>query len=185
MSTAFPLFIPIAIGMKSGNAVDISIYNLLGERVYASANCLTTSTGILTIVPIAIGSRLLSSGMYSLEIISEQKIFRGKFVKQQQIHFLSAFWLCGYSQFLPGGTFGLFLKEHWYYLRINEISLTASQPFNSRVKQRYQSIQNIMKKVGINLSLTQQNAVQLKKNQVQSCLRREQTWYLATNYTNY
>ena len=76
------IFIPIAIGMKSGNAVDISIYNLLGERVYASANCLTTSTGILTIVPIAIGSRLLSSGMYSLEIISEQKIFRGKFVKQ-------------------------------------------------------------------------------------------------------
>ena len=64
----------------NGAAADISIYNLLGEKIYSA------------VVPIAIGSglsrnfemdcRLLSSGMYYLELSSSEKTFRTKFIKQ-------------------------------------------------------------------------------------------------------
>ena len=72
--------------IPNGTAINISIYNLLGERVfgvsdYRPARQYSRSGGLLTDVPITIGSRIFSSGMYLLEINSGEKIYRSKFVK--------------------------------------------------------------------------------------------------------
>jgi PKD repeat protein len=53
-------------------AVEISVYNVLGERIYSAVNCQLST----------VDCRLFHSGMYWLEVSAEGKIFRGKFLKQ-------------------------------------------------------------------------------------------------------
>ncbi len=63
--------LPASIGITRKTAVEISIYNAMGERIYfESENNLRT-----------IDCSLLSQGVYWIEIKSNEKIFRTKFVK--------------------------------------------------------------------------------------------------------
>jgi hypothetical protein len=55
-----------------GTAVEISIYNMIAEKVYSADYC-----GLPTV-----DCRLLSPGMYYLEVTSSGKVFRKKFVKK-------------------------------------------------------------------------------------------------------
>jgi len=66
--------IPIAIGTQftSGAAVEISVYNVLGEKMYVAVDC-----RLLTV-----DCRFLSPGLYYIEISGDGKLFRNKFVKQ-------------------------------------------------------------------------------------------------------
>ena len=63
----------IEIGnLRTGIAVDISIYNMLGEKIYSAADCRTST----------INCQFLSSGMYWIEIGAGEKTFRTKFIKE-------------------------------------------------------------------------------------------------------
>ena len=55
-----------------GTAVEISIYDVLGEIVYRDVNCRQRT----------VDCRLFQTGLYWLEITSSGKIFRTKFIKQ-------------------------------------------------------------------------------------------------------
>ncbi|MEO8087955.1 MAG: T9SS type A sorting domain-containing protein, partial [Bacteroidota bacterium] len=60
-----------------GTAVDVSIYNLVGEKVLMAANCLPIAIGMRTV-----DCRLLPPGIYYLEITNGSKTLRTKFIKQ-------------------------------------------------------------------------------------------------------
>jgi len=66
--------IPIAIGIevKSETAVEISIYNVLGEKIF-----LAVDSRLLTV-----DCRPLLPGLYYVEITAGEKTFRSKFIKQ-------------------------------------------------------------------------------------------------------
>jgi PKD repeat protein len=79
--TVFPNPLTESLSIKGymliGTAVEISIYNVMGEKVFSDA------------IPIAIGSKLptvdcqlFPSGIYYLEIFSDKKTYRAKFLKQ-------------------------------------------------------------------------------------------------------
>ena len=69
--------LPIAIGITIGTAVEISIYNVLGEQI--SAVHLPAASSLLPTCSINVST--LPSGLYYLEINSAGKTFRTKFVK--------------------------------------------------------------------------------------------------------
>lgn len=58
--------------LKKGIAADIAIYNFLGEKVYAAINSHEQ----------VVDCRLLSPGIYWIEIYSGEGIYRSKFIKQ-------------------------------------------------------------------------------------------------------
>lgn len=58
--------------LKKGIAADIAIYNFLGEKVYAAINSDEH----------VVDCRLLSPGIYWIELNTGEGIFRGKFIKQ-------------------------------------------------------------------------------------------------------
>ncbi len=62
----------IGIEVKSETTVEISIYNVMGEKVF-----LAVDSRLLTV-----DCKLLPSGLYFIEIITAEKFFRCKFVKQ-------------------------------------------------------------------------------------------------------
>jgi len=55
----------------SGTAVEISVYNMLGEKMKVAADWKLGT----------VNCELLPSGIYYLEITSEKKIYRTKFIK--------------------------------------------------------------------------------------------------------
>ncbi len=57
---------------KDKKEIDISIYNMLGENIFSAADC-----GLRTV-----DCRLLPFGTYYLEVRSDEKVLRTKFVKQ-------------------------------------------------------------------------------------------------------
>jgi len=63
----------------SGTTVDISIYNLLGKKMYSAVDCelLTVNRELYSV-----NCQLFPSGMYYLEIIDGEKRFVTKFTKQ-------------------------------------------------------------------------------------------------------
>ena len=63
--------IPMAIGIRM-EAVEISIYTVIGEKINAAVDL-----GLLTA-----DCRLLPPGIYCIEVLSGEKIFRSTFVKQ-------------------------------------------------------------------------------------------------------
>ncbi len=60
------------LNIPIGTAINISIYNLLGKRVYLAVDCILPT----------VDCRLLSSGMYWLEVNAGSEIMRSKFIKQ-------------------------------------------------------------------------------------------------------
>ena len=60
---------------------EISIYNVLGEKVMAVC-CGQSATSDPSFGGLTVDCRLLPSGMYSIEIISGENIYRTKFLKQ-------------------------------------------------------------------------------------------------------
>ena len=60
-----------------GTAVQISIYNVLGEKIYSENYSSGNSHE-----PLIVNCEFLPEGIYSLEIISGKKIYRTKFLKQ-------------------------------------------------------------------------------------------------------
>jgi hypothetical protein len=64
--------LPLSLGTTNGNAGDVSIYNVMGEKIYSDfyREALT------------VNCEMLSSGIYFLEVRTDSKIFKGKFVKQ-------------------------------------------------------------------------------------------------------
>jgi hypothetical protein len=58
-------------GLDLNSKHEISIFNLVGEKVFSAVNC-----------KLPIANCQLSSGMYYIEITSDKKIFRMKFLKQ-------------------------------------------------------------------------------------------------------
>jgi len=66
--------LPIAIGITMGTAFDISIYNVLGERVLIQESRSKIDEEIIDVSK-------LGSGLYYIEVKSGEKIFRSKFVK--------------------------------------------------------------------------------------------------------
>ena len=60
-----------------GTAVELTVYNVLGEKVYTAEY-----TSLDNSEPININCEQFPSGTYSLEIISNEKIYRTKFLKQ-------------------------------------------------------------------------------------------------------
>jgi len=65
----------VAGRVTSGTTVEISIYNVLGEKILSG---LPRSIGTESVIDVS----RITSGIYWLEIISDNKIFRTKFVKQ-------------------------------------------------------------------------------------------------------
>jgi len=76
--TAFPNPVSETLDVRglNVNSVDeITIYNIIGEKVFSAVDC--------QLLPIAIGTHFqFPSGMYYLEISSNEKIYRTKFLKQ-------------------------------------------------------------------------------------------------------
>ena len=62
---------------KNETAIDVSIYNVLGEKIYAVADCRLSPDGYRDV-----NCLLFPSGMYYLEVRSNSKTFRTKFIKQ-------------------------------------------------------------------------------------------------------
>ena len=69
------------INLETETAIDISIYNLLGEKVYSVVVCRLFAQANSSYGGWTVDCRLFSPGMYWLEINSDNKIFRTKFVK--------------------------------------------------------------------------------------------------------
>jgi N-acetylneuraminic acid mutarotase len=72
--TAFPNPVSETIyirGLETNTADEVSIYNVVGEKVFSAVHC-----------KVPIGNCQLSSGMYYIEISTNNKIFRSKFLKQ-------------------------------------------------------------------------------------------------------
>jgi hypothetical protein len=66
--------LPMAIGITSGAAVKVSLFNAIGVAVSLPlVNC---------ILPTVIDVHNLSKGMYWIEVRSDEKVFRNKFLKQ-------------------------------------------------------------------------------------------------------
>jgi len=63
-------------------AFEISIYNMLGEKIILPADRQQSAHADPSSGELTIDCRLLSPGMYSIEIISGENIYRTKFVKQ-------------------------------------------------------------------------------------------------------
>jgi len=59
-------------GLENNSADEIKIFNVFGEEVFSAVDCK---------LPIA-NCEFLPQGLYSLEIISDKKIYRAKFLKQ-------------------------------------------------------------------------------------------------------
>jgi PKD repeat protein len=58
-------------GLETNTADEVSIYNVVGEKVFSAVGC-----------KLPIANCQLSSGMYYIEIISNSKTYRTKFLKQ-------------------------------------------------------------------------------------------------------
>jgi hypothetical protein len=78
--TAFPNPVTeslIVTGYQSkGTAVEISIYNIIGEKIITDAQVARGQR------PLEIDCRLFPAGVYFIEINSDKKIYRTKFIKQ-------------------------------------------------------------------------------------------------------
>ncbi len=58
--------------LKDKKGIDISIYNIVGEKVFSAVDCRLPT----------VDCGLFPSGMYYLEVTSSEKVFRSKFIKQ-------------------------------------------------------------------------------------------------------
>ncbi|MEO8087957.1 MAG: T9SS type A sorting domain-containing protein [Bacteroidota bacterium] len=65
-----------------GTAGEISIYNVLGKKVFTAVDCRLFAQVNLPYCGLTVDCRLLPPGIYFLEIIAGQKNFRTKFVKR-------------------------------------------------------------------------------------------------------
>ncbi len=58
--------------LKLGTAINLSIYNIVGEKIYSAVDCKLRT----------VDCGLFPSGLYYLEVTAADKVFRTKFVKQ-------------------------------------------------------------------------------------------------------